>query len=124
MYGATRSATSFRTEVGIGSAAEDLPGSRRINELTSSTVVLRNVDSDDDDVIRVNVGGDESAVARTANCIHFVGKVMAVLIVSTIYSATSKKAYSIKNEMKKQKNEFLYFAKAFYKVPLDCQASY
>ena len=64
MYGATRSAMFFRTEVGIASAAEDLSRSRRINELISSTVVLRNVDSDDDDVIRVKNGGDESAVAR------------------------------------------------------------
>ena len=61
---ATRSATSFRTEVGIGSAAECLSRSRLINELTSSTVVFRNVDSNDDDGIRVNVGGDESSVAR------------------------------------------------------------
>jgi len=42
MYRATKSATSFRTEVGIGSAAEDLSGSRRISELTFSTVVFRN----------------------------------------------------------------------------------
>jgi len=64
MYGATRSAMSFITKVGIGSAADDLSGRRRITELTSSTVVFQKVDSDDDDVIGVKVGEDESSVAR------------------------------------------------------------
>jgi len=58
MHGVTRSATSFRFEVGISSAAEDLLGSR----LTSAAVVLKNVDSDGDDVISVITGGDESEV--------------------------------------------------------------
>jgi len=64
MYGTTRSATSFKTEVGIESAAENLSGSRRTSTLTYSTVVFRNADSNDDDVIGVKSGEDESAVAR------------------------------------------------------------
>jgi len=62
MYGATRSATFFRTKVGIGSATEDLPGSRQISKETSSNAMFRKVDSNDD-VIGVKAGGDESSVA-------------------------------------------------------------
>jgi len=43
MYGATRSATSIKTEVRIGSGAEDLSRSGRISELTSSTVEFQKV---------------------------------------------------------------------------------
>ena len=36
MYGATRSATDFNSDVGMGSAAEALSGSWPITEMTSS----------------------------------------------------------------------------------------
>jgi len=80
MFGAKSSATFFRTEVGIGSAAEDVYGSRWISELTSSAVVSRKLESDDDDVMIVGEFGDESSVAWQTASTLLAKKVVAVLI--------------------------------------------
>jgi len=60
-----RPSTSFRTEVGIGSAAKDLFGSRQKSLPTYPTVVFRNVESDDDDVIGVKAGRDITTIVKT-----------------------------------------------------------
>jgi len=55
--GATTSATSFRTGVGSGSAADDLPGSLRIAVMTSTVDVGLKLQKDAPDCRRLNVGG-------------------------------------------------------------------
>jgi len=60
--GATRSTTCFRTFVGIGSAADDLSGSRRTALMTSSIDSGEKVVKDTPERTRLTVGGDASFV--------------------------------------------------------------
>ena len=55
--GATTSATSFRTGVGSGSAADDLPDNLRIALMTSTVDVGLKLQKDAPDCRRLNVGG-------------------------------------------------------------------
>jgi hypothetical protein len=63
-YGDTRSATSFSTGVGNGSAAEDLSGSRRIIAATSSAEAAWKCRSDDEDEFGENDGEGDPDVDR------------------------------------------------------------
>jgi len=66
MKGAMTSAICFSTDVGIGSAADCLSGSRRIASMTSSVVSGEKLQKDVPGRTRLNVGGGASlVVART-----------------------------------------------------------
>jgi len=60
--GATTSAVCFNTDVGMGSAADVLSGSRRIALMTSSVVNGWNCRKETPGGARVNVGAGASAV--------------------------------------------------------------
>jgi hypothetical protein len=63
MNGLTRSATCFSIDVGIGSAGDDLIGSRRIEPMTSSTEIRLNVPKRASNRISLNDGGGAPRVS-------------------------------------------------------------
>ena len=61
-YGDRRSDTAFKIDVGIGSAADDLSGSRLISVATSSVVAGSKHWNVEDDRLSVKDGGGDPAV--------------------------------------------------------------
>jgi len=62
MYGAIRSITCFKTDVGIGSTADDLSGRRRTALITSSTFTNEKVENETPCRLWLNVGSAASLV--------------------------------------------------------------
>ena len=62
MNGASTLAQSLSTDVEIGSAADDLSGSRPIVDSTSETVVGENLQTDSEQCLGLNVGGGDPSV--------------------------------------------------------------